>query len=360
MWSNAYLVGDAGNVSVEFDRGAWFWISWMYSYLALFAGFGFLLYRAFTEKSMFRSQMIVTILAGTIPLAANLLFLTDVNPMGDFDPTPMSFALSGVIVAFGYIRFKLFDLVPITVDILVERIPDAMFVLDRNGYVIDANPAATELAGSRAGLLIGEHLCDALPSDLSEHNLCIGDPLSVVNDIAFSDRNDVASKIYTPTVTELTEASGNGGSGGRLVILRDVTDQRRASEMLRRLARITTLNEITTAVAKMHDLESIMATVTYRLADLLPADHLTGLLMDHKTGEFVVMNTAGSHSPVPVPLESRLFDSVILTPGSDDSGHHLSDTDGHRDDLLYRFAPGCIQLWDTPLLPIARRTAQSL
>ena len=142
MWTNAYVVGDSGNVSVEFDRGIWFWISWLYSYLAFFAGFGFLLYRAFAEKSMFRSQMIATILAGTIPLAANLLFLTGLNPMGDFDPTPMSFALSGVVVAFGYIRFKLFDLVPVAVDILVERIPDAMFVTDRNGYVIDANPAA--------------------------------------------------------------------------------------------------------------------------------------------------------------------------------------------------------------------------
>ena len=287
---------------------------------------------------MFRSQMIATILAGTIPLGANLLFLTDIDPMGDFDPTPMSFALSGVIVAFGYIRFKLFDLVPVALDILVERIPDAIFVLDRTGYVIDANPAATELAGSGGGLIIGGHLCDSLPGDLSGHELCTGDPLSVVDDVVFSDPDDAAPKIYSPTITELAEDAGTDGQSGRLVILSDVTDQRRASEMLRRLARITTLNEITTAVAVKHDLESIMTTVTSRLADLLPADHVTGLLMDTKTGEFVVTNTAGSHSPVPVPLDSRLFDSVILTPGADDSGHHLSGTEGHLDDLSYRFA----------------------
>ena len=62
-----------------------FWFSWFYSYLAFFAGFEFLLYRAFAETSMFRSQMIATIVAGTIPLGANLLFLTDLNPMGAFD-----------------------------------------------------------------------------------------------------------------------------------------------------------------------------------------------------------------------------------------------------------------------------------
>lgn len=73
MWHDAHVVGEAGSVSVIFDRGVWFWVSWIYSYTAFIAGFGFLLYRTFTESSMFRNQMIATIVAGTIPLAANLL-----------------------------------------------------------------------------------------------------------------------------------------------------------------------------------------------------------------------------------------------------------------------------------------------
>jgi hypothetical protein len=75
MRHDAHVVGEAGSVSVIFDRGVWFWVSWIYSYTAFIAGFGFLLYRTFTESSMFRNQMIATIVAGTIPLAANLLSL---------------------------------------------------------------------------------------------------------------------------------------------------------------------------------------------------------------------------------------------------------------------------------------------
>ncbi len=86
MWEDAAIVGEPGSFSLEFMRGPWFWFSWFYSYLAFFAGFEFFLYRAFAETSMFRSQMIATIVAGTIPLGANLLFLTDLNPMGAFDP----------------------------------------------------------------------------------------------------------------------------------------------------------------------------------------------------------------------------------------------------------------------------------
>ena len=252
MWIDAYVVGEANSVSVIFERGTWFWVSWIYSYLTFFGGFGFLLYRAFTETSMFRSQMIATLVAGTIPLAANLLFLTDLNPLGDFDPTPMSFAISGVIVAFGYIRFKLFDLVPVAVDVLVERIPDAMFVLDSEGHILDVNPAAEELVTPSDGHLIGRHLCDSLPGDLTHHQLCSGTPSEVTEDVVFIDENGAELAIYQPTVTELADSNSPdtpSGLTGRMVILRDVTEQRKASDALRRLARITTLNEITTAVS---------------------------------------------------------------------------------------------------------------
>ena len=338
MWTDAHLMGDPGSVSVIFDRGPWFWVSWVYSYLAFFAGFGCLLYRAFAESSMFRSQMIATIAAGTIPLIANLLFLTDVNPLGSFDPTPMSFAVSGVIIAYSYIRFKLFDLVPIAVDILIKRIPDAMFVLDGDGHIIDANPAAELLVNPKRETLIGRHLCDALPGDQSDHALCSGAAPAVVADVEFVDPTTGAEMIYSPTVTELSENTGEKGSDGRLVILRDVTDQRKASETLRRLARITTLNVITTAVVEMHDNESIMSTVTSRMADLLPADHAVGMLLDPSTGEFTVTATSGTHDTVPIPLGSKTFDSMILTPGANGGGHNLSETGGHLDDFAYRFA----------------------
>lgn len=338
MWHDAIVVGDTGSVSVIFDRGTWFWISWIYSYLAFFGGFGFLLYRAFTETSMFRSQMIATLLAGTIPLAANLLFLTDLNPLGDFDPTPMSFAASGVIVAYGYLRFKLFDLVPVALDILVERIPDAIFVLDYEGHIIDANPAAEKLVSPVEGHLIGRHLCDALPVDLSDHELCSGSPESIVDDILIPGPSGAETYSYLPTITELSDGASSGGSTGRLVILRDVTDQRKASDALRRLARITTLNVITTAVAEMHDVESIMQVATSQIAELLPAHHATGLLVDPASGEFTVVTTSGSHTPIPVAVGSKSFDSLIFTPGPDDGGHNLSETGGHLDDFAYRFA----------------------
>ncbi|MDG0867019.1 histidine kinase N-terminal 7TM domain-containing protein [Candidatus Lucifugimonas marina] len=338
MWHDARIVGDTGSVSVIFDRGVWFWVSWVYSYLAFFGGFGFLLYRAFTETSMFRSQMIATIAAGIIPLGANLIFLTDLNPLGDFDPTPMSFAASGVIVAYGYVRHRLFELVPVALDVLVENIPDAMFVLDSEGHILDTNPAAERLALPIDGHLIGRHLCDVLPGDQSDHTICTGDPASSIEDLTLTAGDNLEVSTFSATVTELSNYGDKGAVTGRLVILRDVTDQRKASEALRRLARITTLNVITTAIVETHDVDSTMNVVTSRLADLLPADSVLGLVFDPTSGEFKVNAVAGSHNPPPIPKDSTVFDSIILNPNHETGAHNLSETGGHLDDFAYRFA----------------------
>lgn len=337
MWHDARIIGEPGSVTVLFDRGTWFWISWIYSYVAFFGGFGFLLYRAFTETSMFRNQMLATIAAGTIPLAANLLFLTELNPLGDFDPTPMSFAISGVIVGYGYIRLKLFDLVPVAQDVLVERIPDAMYVLDAEGHILDTNPAAEHLVRSE-GHLIGRHLCDVLPGELEDHELCSGDSSGETADIRLTDEISGGENIFAPTITELSDGTGGSSGSGRLVILRNVTDQREASASLMRLARITTLNAITTSVAESHDVDSIMRVATARLADLLPADSAIGLTVDPQSGKFTVVTVAGNHSPEPVTLNAATFDSIIFTGGPNDAGINLSNTGGHLDDFAYRFA----------------------
>jgi CheY-like chemotaxis protein/PAS domain-containing protein len=250
----------------------------------------------------------------------------------------MSFAASAVIIAYGYLRLKLFDLVPVALDILIERIPDAMFVLDPAGHIIDANPAAERLVATFKGHLVGRHLCNVLPGNLADRELCTGIPSAAMQDVVFDSHIGADSLTYEPTVTELSEVTSRNGSNGRLVILRDVTEQRAASESLMRLGRITTLNAITTGVVEMHDVQSIMETATSRLADLLSDDHVVGLILEPTSGDFTVVTTSGEHSLEPIPVGSKAFDSQILTPGSDEGVHNLSETGGHLDDFTYLFA----------------------
>ena len=227
---------------------------------------------------------------------------------------------------------------PIAVDVLVERIPDAMFVLDSEGQIVDVNPAAERMVPAGGKGLIGSHLCDVFLGDLDDHELCTGNPSAVTNDVVIKNPITQEPVVYSPTVTELSDNISENSTGGRLLILRDVTEQRKASATLRRLARITTVNAITTNVAEVHDVESIMDTATSQLADLLPADHACGLLLNPDSGDFVVVSVAGSHQPHPLKLNSRTFDSTVLRPGPSGGGHDLSDANADLDDFARRFA----------------------
>jgi PAS domain-containing protein len=63
------------------------------------------------------------------------------------DLTPFAFSMTGIVLAFGVLRFLLFDLTPVACDLLIENIDDGVIVLDRDSRVVDMNPAARSFLG---------------------------------------------------------------------------------------------------------------------------------------------------------------------------------------------------------------------
>jgi len=366
MWNKVELVGASEGISIVFERGTWFWVGWVYSYAMFFGSFGLLLYRAFTEVSMFRSQMVTTMAAGVIPLIANLVFLTDLNPLGVFDPTPMSFTASSVIVAFGFIRFKLFDLVPVAVDVLVAQIPEAMFVIDPAGQIVEINPAAHKLLTRPDEHPVGTHICDAVVGVQEDHYLCQLAPPESAEALELEVEKDGTVAIYSVTVNQLQESHG---PSGRMVIMRDITAEREAADTLRRLARITTLNSITTSISAAHDIESVMRTAVEQTGTLLPADFAAGMVTDVLTGELQILHTFGEPQKE-FEHGSIAQKSLILGDLQQTRLFNLEDDDTAQDSLTHSLADGGLKTVMTQpissggeaygMLLIARTTPESL
>ena len=81
-----------------------------------------------------------------LPNAANVLVL-------DF---------AALMYATALLRFRLFDLVPVARQTIIERMPDAMLVLDARGRIADLNNAARHLLGPPDGDFLGTPIRDAL------------------------------------------------------------------------------------------------------------------------------------------------------------------------------------------------------
>ena len=158
MWPTVTLAPNGGTV---YAHGWWFWIAAAYYYLLMIAG-TFTLVRALRlSPPPFRGQWLALIAAALVPLVGNGLYLSGITPPG-LDLTPVFFTASGALFAVGMYRSKLFDLVPVARDVVLESMSDAVIVLDSGRRVLDMNAAARALAGNPASW-VGQPLQALVP-----------------------------------------------------------------------------------------------------------------------------------------------------------------------------------------------------
>jgi diguanylate cyclase (GGDEF)-like protein/PAS domain S-box-containing protein len=143
---------------IIFEHGLFFYVWIVYAYIFMVLTL-IIQARAFVYASpVFRSQAGLLLLSNLFPLLINVFFVLNLNPFPGLDVTPMSFVITGIILGWGIIRFRLFNLLPVARDVLVNHMNDGILVTDILGRIVDVNPSLTRYFGlteSVAGQLVG-------------------------------------------------------------------------------------------------------------------------------------------------------------------------------------------------------------
>lgn len=145
VWSG-FSPGPDGSNLIVYEHGPGFlWImGCVYVYVLIGA---LLLLRAVLQPSvLYRWQASMLLLAALIPLFGSSAYLLEWTPPG-LNITPMSFMLTGAVFFVCLWHCRMFDLVPIARDLLIENLQDGVLVLDSQHRIIDLNPAACHLLG---------------------------------------------------------------------------------------------------------------------------------------------------------------------------------------------------------------------
>lgn len=176
IWSGIRIQRVGTFSALEVAHGFWFWLYVIYSYILLFVGTIFILRSFLRRKGLFRRQNILLLIAVLTPWLGNLLYVSGLSPIPHLDITPFAFTISIVIFALGISRLKLVNLAPVARDLVVEKMPDGMIVLDTQGNIVDLNPALQKALGVSAAQAIGQsskELFSAWPSlvERYEHTL---------------------------------------------------------------------------------------------------------------------------------------------------------------------------------------------
>jgi signal transduction histidine kinase len=138
------------------------WVLTIYSYGAYLGCVLMLLANPARSNPMYRSQIGFLLVGTLVPIAGSVLTLSLLADSPDRDISPFTFAIGSSLVAWALFRHRLFDLVPIARDIVVDNMADAVFVLDPHWRLVDLNPAARCLLGL-VGIKVSQLGVDVLP-----------------------------------------------------------------------------------------------------------------------------------------------------------------------------------------------------
>lgn len=165
VWTNGFhnlhysetTVVESGNLNLlSIKTGIWYIFHTIIFYCYLLAGIALLLKKFFNTNHIIRKQISMIFIGISFPWIANVTYLLGYRPMDHIDATPYAFAVTGIFISIGLIWFKLFKVLPVAREKIIEQTKDGILILNNDFQILDANKSAFEILSTDTEKLIGE------------------------------------------------------------------------------------------------------------------------------------------------------------------------------------------------------------
>ncbi|MBN2004697.1 MAG: PAS domain-containing protein [Anaerolineae bacterium] len=255
-----YWVDTDGSFTMfAMKRGLTYWGGVVYAYLALLVATALLVQAFIRTASTYRRQIAVILASAAFPWLANFLYLTKLNPFPYLNITPLSFAMTGLVIAWGLFRYRLLDVIPIARDKVVESMRDGVIVLDAHARIVDLNPVAQAIVDAPLADIIAQPAEQVFSGQLSVllHHL---DTPGKRSQIVLG--NPPTQRYYDILVSPLYNRQNT--LNGWIALLHDTTERQEAELALQeRTQELETRNAELSAFAHTvaHDLKSPLSVI---------------------------------------------------------------------------------------------------
>ncbi len=242
IWRDFIRQEYLGEVLYVYVHGPMFWIHVVFAFASVGAAIILLLQEYLRSTPVYRKQYSAFILAALVPLMGGLLYVLNWNPVPGLDITALSFAATGVFIAYGVQAYGLLDLVPIARHTVVEILEDGMIVIDLRNRIVDVNQAVLNMFNFTKPPL-GEDVFMTFQNHPMLAATLLQKP-STPMEISLPGKPE---RHIDVRLTEILD--GKGQTEGHIVILRDISDRKQIEAALeeksRQMERMTITDDLT-------------------------------------------------------------------------------------------------------------------
>ncbi|MEW5869203.1 MAG: histidine kinase N-terminal 7TM domain-containing protein [Chloroflexota bacterium] len=281
IWTENHINNAGAFSTLGVSYGPWFWVHSAFSYLALLAGAVLILRSIGRAQNLYREQAVALLVAVVAPWVGNVLYLSGLSPIAHLDPTPFAFTITTVAVAWGILGFRLIDLLPLARDTVVEEMQDGMIILDQDGRIADANPAALRLIGSSATQTIGQSVATVFgpwPQIVERFK----DTKEGLEEVSIGEGPD--KRWYELHISALADKRQH--LIGRVITIRKITDRKQAEQFRQAfLDDMHALQEIHLALSEIEELPDLYVKIVELSQQRLGLDRVGLLMLDPSTNQ---------------------------------------------------------------------------
>jgi PAS domain S-box-containing protein len=218
------MVGGVSYANIVY--GPFFWFCSIYSYLIIYLSVMLIVQRFVFTSGLYRGQMIAILIAVFTPFFVNLAYAIRQIDFTIIDPTPFAFIISGFAIIVGMMRYQLLDLTPMAQDQVIANMSDGVVVLDTQDRITSLNAPAERILGVSLRQSVGMSVKTLLPFSWPSASLSDGSGQfsEQLNEI---DRMVGGRKQYFE-LRCIPIRSHDNGMKGKLIMIRDITNQKLA------------------------------------------------------------------------------------------------------------------------------------
>lgn len=161
LWVDAQNTMGPFGATLTFDYGAWYYLFAIYTNMVNLLGVIVLFWAIIRYPYVYSQQAWALFLGIALPWASEILNFRGSPQFLGFDITPISFLVSGLVVAWAVFRLHLFDMVPVAREAILDSLSGAVIVLDSKNRVADINHPALRLFNFESSeQVIGKDVAD--------------------------------------------------------------------------------------------------------------------------------------------------------------------------------------------------------